>query len=727
MNENSVVYLADKAHDHLVAGQLNEAKEYYERLCHLEPKNEENWLMLATVHGELGQFDEALSCANQAIELDKEYVEAYLARAHLLSKLACDSESLKSALKAVDIDDEYTEAWIFLAGMAGRLKRYEDSEAWALRALTLAPENTDALANLASARYELTRYAEAETTYREVLHLQPDHFQAQFGLAKTVAALQRYSEAIALLEPVLKRAPKHSDALDCLAICYATLDRRDEAQEILEQIIQRDDSYIYAYMHLANLLKRQNKHLQAIQLLRKAKHIADNPLDVLGDLAQLYCEYGMHTQAIETCSEALVIDPTNPVARFYKAKAKADAGRYEEALAEFALLESDTPDDPKIPIAKAGLLEKFGEYEKARDIIEPFLAQEGTRSDAVIIYARMCHRFNRCEKAADLINDTLQNPDLPSDVRRSLLFALGRIYDRLEDFDRAFKNFQAANELKPYHYDHQHFSNLVDRLTAPAVTRLVKDKGLLRRDRRSVTPVFIVGMPRSGTSLVEQIIASHPEAFGGGERLEIPSLAEKLPLMPGVGGTYPECLDSLTPALAGQILQGYEAFTETLPPDTRIVTDKLPGNFQHLIFIRLLFPDARIIHCVRNPLDTCISIYSQDFTGYHDYAYNLSDLGKHFREYNRLMRFYRDETRLPLLNVPYEDLINDTEAWVRKIIDHCGLEWNDQCLRYYESDRVMRTASYDQVRQPIYRTSLDRWKNYEPHLKPLMDELQGLI
>ncbi len=154
------------------------------------------------------------------------------------------------------------------------------------------------------------------------------------------------------------------------------------------------------------------------------------------------------------------------------------------------------------------------------------------------------------------------------------------------------------------------------------------------------------------------------------------------------------------------------------------MTDKMPENFQHLVLIRMLFPDSRIIHCVRDPMDTCLSCYLQQFTGYHDYAYDLGDLGKHYREYQRLMKHYRDETGIPMLEVKYEELVSDTEKVSRQMIEYCGLEWDERCLKYYESDRIMRTASYDQVTQPVYSRSVNRWKHYEKHLQPLIEALQ---
>ena len=725
MNGNNIAYLADQAQTCLMKGRLAEAKPLFERLCQLDKNSEENWLMLATVQGETGCLDEALRCADQAIELDGEYIEAYLTRAHLLQKMNKPKDALNSALKAVGIDDAYGEAWLFLAGIAGQLKRYQEAEDWSEKAVSLLPDKVDALTNLGNARYELARYAEAEKAYRQALELQPEHFQTQLGLARAVAAQGHHEEALELLQPMLRRAPEHNDTLLCEASCFIGLDREDEAAVILERIIEKDSGYLYAYMQLANLYEHRGDHLKALAHLRKAKDIASDPLDVLGDLARIYRECGLHIQAIESCEEALRLDPGNFVARFFRALVKVDSAQYEEAFAELQKLENEAPDDPRILGAQANALEKLGKYDEAHEIVKGFLENEYMPEGIVEVFARLCHRYNECDRAVELLDGILEKPDLKKGYRRSLLFSLGEIHDRMKQYDKAFSCVKEANKLKLYKYDHQRFIEYVDRLTDPKVTYLLQRKCVPADYQPSVRPVFIVGMPRSGTSLVEQIIASHPQVFGGGERQEISSLTRKLPHMRNVSGEYPECLESLTPEQIGQIRKVYNQFVLDLPVGTSVRTDKMPENFQHLAFIRMLFPDARIIHCVRNAMDTCLSIYFQQFTGYHDYAYDLTDLGRHFREYERLMQHYRAVVKLPMLEVPYEELVNDTEAWTRRMIGHCGLAWDDACLRYYESDRIMRTASYQQVKQPIYSTSVERWKNYERHLQPLIAALNN--
>lgn len=726
MNTNEILQLADKAQACVTHGQWEEAKSLYQRLCHVDSKNEENWLMLAAVNGETGFIEDALKCANEAIALDKSYVEAYLTRAHLLQQLGKLKEALDSAIQAVEIDSEYAEAWLFLTGLAGQLQQYADAEKWAQATLNLLPDSAESFVNLGNARYQLGKYAEAETAYKQAIALQPDRFQSQLGHAKAVVAQERFEEGMELISPICARYPDNSDAACCLAICKLELGEEEGALQLLKQIIENEPGYLLAYHHIAKILEHRGDYEQAIYYLQQAKEKSDNPLEILGSLIKLYHESGAHSHAIDSCNEVLQNEPDNIEARYYKAIALSNATNYEEALIELEELASTTPDNPKIIAAQAGVLERMGNVDKTHKLILPFLKNDESTVPAEIIniYTKICHRFGECDNAIALMNELLTS-DLDDNYRSALLFTLGRLHDKLGNYEPAFDCIHKANLLKPIRYNHAKTVRYTDRLISPDITSQLENKALQNTIKPAVTPVFIVGMPRSGTSLVEQIIASHPAAHGGGETQAITSISRDLVTYFGSEHPYPECISLLTPELVEKIREQYVAYTEGLPPDVSVVTDKMPQNYLHLALIRILFPDAPIIHCVRDPIDTCLSGYFQHFSGYHDYAYKLEDLGNYYREYQRLVQHYRDVVKIPLFEVKYEEIVSDTERVSREIIAYCGLSWDDRCLRYYESDRLVRTASYDQVRQPVYSESVNRWKHYEKHLGPLITALQG--
>jgi hypothetical protein len=237
--------------------------------------------------------------------------------------------------------------------------------------------------------------------------------------------------------------------------------------------------------------------------------------------------------------------------------------------------------------------------------------------------------------------------------------------------------------------------------------------------------VFIVGMPRSGTSLVEQILASHPNVHGAGELSDIIKLAyEYIPFTLGLKEPYPHCVGSLTQNQIDQCAQKYLARIEQFSSDAVRITDKMPQNFLYLGLIGQLFPRARIIHCSRHPLDTALSIYFQQFIEAHTYSFDLENIGHYYNEYRRLMQHWKNILDIPILDISYQNLVEDFEGTCRRMVGFLDLEWDERCLQFHRSERKIATASFDQVRSPIYSSSLGRWKHYERHLGPLIRVLK---
>jgi hypothetical protein len=235
----------------------------------------------------------------------------------------------------------------------------------------------------------------------------------------------------------------------------------------------------------------------------------------------------------------------------------------------------------------------------------------------------------------------------------------------------------------------------------------------------------VVGMPRSGTTLTEQILASHPDIHGAGELAAIESAARSLAGAPPGPGKYPENLGGISPQLLDQAADRHLRYLEKLSGSAERVVDKNPHNFQHLGLICRLFPRAKIIHIERDPRDTCLSIYFQIFTPQHAYACDLEALGQFYNIYRNLMRYWNDVLGDRIMNITYEQLVQHPENTSRALIDHCGIEWDDKCLRFYETRRDVNTPSYSQVRQPLYMKSIARWSNYRDHLGMLLDNIQN--
>ena len=246
-----------------------------------------------------------------------------------------------------------------------------------------------------------------------------------------------------------------------------------------------------------------------------------------------------------------------------------------------------------------------------------------------------------------------------------------------------------------------------------------KLSALPRSDNQSQTPVFIVGMPRSGTTLVEQILDSHSQVFGAGELTLTENTDVALCTRTGQRKNYPLYLSDTTQQMLNDAANRHLEKLKALAPDAARVLDKMPHNFRYLGLIELLFPRARVIQCARDPLDTCLSIYSHDFNGMHGYSTDLAWLGQYFLEYQALMDHWIQVLTIPILVVNYEDIVVDQERMTRKLVEFCGLPWEEQCLHFYRNKRSVNTFSYDQVRRPIYNKSVARWRHYEGYLGPL--------
>jgi tetratricopeptide (TPR) repeat protein len=302
-------------------------------------------------------------------------------------------------------------------------------------------------------------------------------------------------------------------------------------------------------------------------------------------------------------------------------------------------------------------------------------------------------------------------------------FALGKSYGDIGDYDKAFPHFIEGCNLKraksSYHPDEtaRYFVSIMRNFGAETIDKL-RGGG-----DTSHLPIFILGMPRSGTTLTEQIIASHPEVHGAGELPDLMVIAER----EIATATFPDNVGLLDQASLTARGAEYVTGLKRRAPGARYITDKMPGNFQAVGLIHLMLPNAKIIHVNRNPVDTCLSCFTTLFKYGHEYSYDLAELGRYYADYARLMEHWRRV--LPagaFLDVHYEDIVADQEGQSRRILEYCGLEWNDACLDFHKNKRAVSTASVSQVRQPIYKSSVERWRPYEKFMGPLFDALGEL-
>ena len=362
-----------------------------------------------------------------------------------------------------------------------------------------------------------------------------------------------------------------------------------------------------------------------------------------------------------------------------------------------------------------------GSIEQAQECFAKALTLDPTLPGATLHLARS-RQFSKQDHATiESLESLLGHPGLSTSARSDLHFALGKIKDDCADYDHAFHHYEQANRLvaTTLSFNREKFRRSLDLLEISFSPVFFETRG--HSGQRSETPVFIVGMPRSGTTLVEQILASHPAVYGAGELPFIDQLTRQ------IGGPvgYPRSAIGMDGHLAFELSERYLRQVQALSESALRITDKMPTNFFHLGFIASLFPRARIIHCRREPLDTCLSLYCQQFETGHEWAYNLSDIAYFYNGYSRLMSHWKKVLPVAFYDIQYEQLITDSENVTRQLIEFCGLPWSSTCLEFYKLERAVLTSSNWQVRQPLYTQSIGRWRFYERHLDTLRRELSA--
>jgi len=445
-------------------------------------------------------------------------------------------------------------------------------------------------------------------------------------------------------------------------------------------------------------------------------------LKLLGFIARERGEYDEAARQFKKCSD---LAPGDAAVHLSLGKARAAQGRYREAIASFDRALGIKPGDPESVGWKAGIFEREGDYARAMDTLKPFVDSGTEDADMAELQARLQIHTGDHEGAIAVAARHLQRPGLPPQQAAALWFVTGRAHEKLQQYDESFEAFRRANEISPVAaFDPQAYVRFVDDvIDAFSAGRLQK---IPRASGGSGRPVFIAGMPRSGTTLVEQIIDAHPDAHGAGEIDDLEKITLGLQAELGSIEPYPHCVGDLTGEAADRLARRYLARLGALGRGASRVLNKSLENYKNLGLVAVLFPGARVIHCRRHPLDTCLSCFMGGLRPARaPYVTNLRNLGLVYRQYERLMRHWTATLDLPVLEVSYEALVDDLEGVSRRLIYFCGLGWDERCLRFYESGGTVLTWSYAQVTRPIYRSALGRHKHFEGHLEPLREALAG--
>jgi len=535
------------------------------------------------------------------------------------------------------------------------------------RALELDGGYTQARNNLGMALQQLGDLQGAADCFRQALDEEPGvaHLHNNLGVAEQ--ALGNLDAAIASFRRSLELDAKHAEASNNLGAALHARGDLDDAEAALRAALEVDPRLAKAHYNLARLQVDRGDLDEAMRSARKSLELAPGEPEFHINYGEILRMRGQLDESIESLRAAIAINPRHAIALNDLGVSLLIKGRFDESASAFRRALTQDP----------GLAMAYENLAKARR----YVPEDRQQIDEV-------------ERLA-------AKPGLSDNALVHIHFALGKMYDDIDEFEEAFRHFEAGNRLKraKVPFDAAACRDFVDRTCA------IVDETFLesRRDlgHPSDAPIFIIGLPRSGTTLVEQILATHPQVHGGGEINYFRAISRVLPEHLGGAGTYPECLSALDAATIDEVACAYldrYGSPETLG-DARRFTDKMPLNFEHLGLVALTFPNASIVHCRRDPMDLCLSLYFQHFAAENAYAYAFEDIAAYHRQYRRLMAHWHRALPGRICDVDYEALVERQEETTRALLEAVGLTWDESCLEFWRTQRPVGTSSHWQVRQ----------------------------
>ncbi|MFZ0468088.1 MAG: sulfotransferase [Thiogranum sp.] len=549
----------------------------------------------------------------------------------------------------------------------------------------------------------------------------PPRVAQQLDRARALLQAGKLPEAVTLLRAVLSKKPGNAGAQELMA--EVAVRNRDlaAAAGILQNLLAANpDNHLY-HTRLAVVYALQALFPQAAAELRRALALKPDYLPAQLDLCKVTREMGHLDESIRAGLAAVQLDPDDARAHSGVALSFERFGLHRKAHEHYCRAAELSPDDPRRQFACGFGYLGAGDKDKAKHYFQRVLELSPNDAQAHWMLARLQRYASTDHADFQRLQQLLDDPSASDDDRSYLHFALGKMYEDCERYDEAFGHYAAGNSLEnsKYHYRPQAWHERVDALIETFSADLLAS--LSGAGNPSRKPLFIVGMPRSGTSLVEQILASHPQVYGAGELSWLVKTEHDLPAFLHSARSYPACIREMQAAqidvVAGKYLDYLDVLAEHRP--YTYVSDKMPGNYERIGLIALLFPQARIIHCRRDPLDNAVSQFSLLFQGALDYSHDLFNIGAHYAGYERLMTHWRNLIPERILDISYEAMVADHEGETRRMLEFLELPWDPDCLSFFESRRTVRTSSDLQVRTPIYTSAIGRWKHYEKYLEPL--------
>ena len=538
----------------------------------------------------------------------------------------------------------------------------------------------------------------------------------------------RLAEAFAVYSNVLHVMPLHADALHYMGLLAQQSGKMEDARRLIQGSLEVNPENPDALNHLGQVYIRFSDYASAERCFRQAIEYDARHFNALNNVANCLRHVGDLEAALAHYERAREIEPRNPVCAFNLGLTLNALGRPRDAI-EWLTKATEYDAANFLAHHHLGILfEQLGEFQAANTHYLAALDYQPKHYESLAALLNS-PEHEATDPQVDSAREALRQHDLSPDTRLRLEHALGKHFEKARNYDIAFQHFRNSNEVEKAvarPFDLSAYSKEFDRLISFYTRETIQQ--LAQFGSQDERPVFVVGLPRTGTSLTEQILSSHSAVYGAGELSYMGSIADQIKSSADEGdpGTPPSPASALTQESIGQLSRGYlDGLGKKSPESASRIVDKYPINYVHLGLISILFPNAKIIHCQRDPLDVAISCYTVLFKLGNNFTTDLAHFGLYYKEYQRLMAHWSTAMPTRYFELQYEDLIREPESVTRELIAFCDLPWEEECLRFDRNKRSVLTPSNWQVRQKLYDTSVGRWKNYEKHLLELQAFLAG--
>jgi tetratricopeptide (TPR) repeat protein len=705
-------------------GQLDEAASVYRGLLDLDADNAEALHLLGVLEHQRGEHGRGAERIERAIALNPGAAPYHANLAEVYRALGLLDRAADACRAALSLRPEYPEAASNLGLILLARGQTDDAAAQFRLALRLRPDYAMAWNNLGSALRAKGEKDDARQHFRRALALDPLLAEAHSNLGQLSLELKALDESLAHCREAVRLRPAFAEAQSNLGNVLRELGRLDEAKVAYAEALRLNPVLAMVRNNMGQALQEEGRLDEAIDWYQQALRMEPNTPRFHANLASVLEEKDQHEDAIAQYQVALRLDPAHSESHNGLGWVRHEQGQYEEAMRHYR---EALRLDPLLAAAHGNLgtlLEELSDFAGAERSFREALRHDTRQAGALAQLATML-RAKLPEADLAAMRTLLDDPYLSGGKRSALHFGLAQALDDRGDYGDAAEHLRQANALalaqwqrRGQAYDpisHTRFVSGLIAASTPEFFARARGWGL-----ETERPIFIVGLPRSGTTLTEQILAQHSQVFGAGELSLVPEGFGALP-----GGTEaepPERLGRLDLETARGIARRHLDRLGKLNATALRVVDKLPDNYQFLGFLAALFPKAKFIHCRRDLRDVAVSCWMTHFRQIR-WANNPDQIASRIQEYERLMAHWRRVLPVPLLEVAYEETVADLEGMARRLVTWCGLEWEPACLAFHEGKGPVRTASVSQVRQPVYSRSVARWKHYESSLGSFFDRL----